>query len=119
MKISAPRILLHLEGLGVLAATCVLYSRLEYSWIRFAVFLLAPDLAMLGLLVNRELGVICYNSVHTYIAPLLLFCLFSALGQQQLYWIVLVWTAHIGMDRLCGYGLKYPADLKQSHLQRA
>jgi hypothetical protein len=29
-----------------------------------------------------------------------------------------VWFAHIGMDRLLGYGLKYPTDFKDTHLQR-
>jgi hypothetical protein len=29
-----------------------------------------------------------------------------------------VWFAHIGMDRLMGYGLKYPTDFKDTHLQR-
>jgi hypothetical protein len=27
-----------------------------------------------------------------------------------------VWLAHIGFDRLAGYGLKYPDDLRHTHL---
>ena len=30
----------------------------------------------------------------------------------------LIWLTHIGVDRLVGYGLKYPTDLKRTHLQR-
>jgi hypothetical protein len=30
----------------------------------------------------------------------------------------LVWLAHIGGDRLLGYGLKYPTAFKDTHLQR-
>ena len=30
----------------------------------------------------------------------------------------LIWLAHIGADRLLGYGLKYPTGFKDSHLQR-
>lgn len=28
------------------------------------------------------------------------------------------WLAHIGADRLLGYGLKYPSSFKDTHLQR-
>ena len=31
--------------------------------------------------------------------------------------VALAWFAHIGMDRLAGYGLKYPTDFKDTHLQ--
>ena len=29
----------------------------------------------------------------------------------------LIWTAHISMDRMLGYGLKYPASFKFTHIQ--
>ncbi|MCU5518569.1 DUF4260 domain-containing protein, partial [Bacillus wiedmannii] len=32
--------------------------------------------------------------------------------------IGLIWTAHIGMDRMFGYGLKYETDFKNTHIQR-
>jgi len=32
--------------------------------------------------------------------------------------IGLIWTAHIGMDRMLGYGLKYPTHFKDTHLNR-
>ena len=30
--------------------------------------------------------------------------------------VALVWLAHIGMDRMVGYGLKYPDSAKRNHL---
>ena len=30
----------------------------------------------------------------------------------------LIWIVHIGVDRTLGYGLKYPTDFKDTHLQR-
>jgi hypothetical protein len=30
----------------------------------------------------------------------------------------LIWTAHIGIDRAIGYGLKYRTGFKDTHLQR-
>jgi hypothetical protein len=32
--------------------------------------------------------------------------------------LALIWLAHIGADRALGYGLKYPTDFKDTHLQR-
>jgi hypothetical protein len=31
----------------------------------------------------------------------------------------LIWIVHIGMDRMLGFGLKYPTGFKETHLQRA
>jgi hypothetical protein len=34
--------------------------------------------------------------------------------------IAVIWAAHIGMDRMIGYGLKYAGgDFKETHIQRA
>jgi hypothetical protein len=30
----------------------------------------------------------------------------------------IIWMAHIGLDRMLGYGLKYPTFFKDTHLQR-
>jgi hypothetical protein len=32
--------------------------------------------------------------------------------------IALIWAAHIGVDRLLGYGLKYPTAFRDTHLRR-
>jgi hypothetical protein len=32
--------------------------------------------------------------------------------------LALIWLAHIGMDRMVGYGLKYPTAFKDTHLSR-
>lgn len=29
-----------------------------------------------------------------------------------------MWAAHIGMDRMLGYGLKYPEKFQDTHLDR-
>ena len=31
--------------------------------------------------------------------------------------LALIWLAHIGMDRTAGYGLKYPTEFKDTHMQ--
>jgi hypothetical protein len=32
--------------------------------------------------------------------------------------MALIWLAHIGMDRMLGYGLKYSGGFKDTHLGR-
>jgi len=113
-----PRILLHLEGVAILATALVLYANQQFSWWAFVLFLLTPDLSAALYLVNPRLGSIAYNLVHTIIFPLALavFSVFSGndLGLQ----IALIWLAHIGMDRAFGYGFKYPGDFKQTHFSQ-
>ena len=113
-----PRLLLHIEGAAVLLAACLLYHQLHGSWFSFAVLLLTPDLFMLGYLANKKVGAFFYNLVHTYSVPVLVLLALGFSGQTSYYWLVLIWFAHIGVDRLLGYGLKYETAFKDTHLQR-
>ena len=71
---------------------------------------------MIGYVVNARLGAIAYNTVHTYVGPLLLAAYAFGLGHQRLLWPSLIWIAHIGLDRTLGFGLKYPTQFKDTHL---
>jgi hypothetical protein len=118
MKFSGPKILLHLEGLAVLIIACALYRKVGASWITFAVLFLAPDISMFGYLFGKKFGACAYNTVHTYITPFLLFLIAYFSDRSSLFPICLIWVAHIGFDRLLGYGMKYDADFKDTHLNR-
>jgi hypothetical protein len=119
MKPSFPKLLLHAEGLAVLAIACALYARGGFSWGVFAATLLAPDLFMLGYLSSPRVGAFVYNLGHTYLVPLGAAAAFYFAGLTTLYWIPIVWIAHIGLDRFVGYGLRYPTGFKDTHLARA
>jgi hypothetical protein len=113
-----PRSLLHLEGLGVAAAALVLYLDAGYGWLLLVLLILAPDLSMLGYLGGPRLGSFTYDVVHTYVGPIAL-GLVGVLGDvDAAAQIALIWLVHIGVDRLLGYGLKYPTGFKDTHLQR-
>jgi len=111
-----PKYLLRAEGLTVLALAVVLYWRGGFSWILFAVLFLVPDVSMLGYLINPRIGAVCYNAVHTYLGPLLLALIALFAGVPICIAIALIWAAHIGFDRLLGYGLKYPTAFTDTHL---
>lgn len=118
MALSGPKMLLHAEGLLVLAASCFAYWKLGGSWSYFALLFLAPDLSMMGYLAGRKIGALSYNSAHTYIAPAGLAAAAYVADGTKWLWLAAIWSAHIGFDRLLGYGLKYSTGFKDTHLHR-
>ena len=116
--VTHPSILLRAEGGIIFALSLLFYEQLKASWILFAVLILVPDLAILGYLLGVKIGAAIYNMVHTLVAPLVLIGFSSACKQLWLVPYGLIWTAHIGMDHLFGYGLKYPTHFRDTHLNR-
>ena len=111
-----PQILhLRAEGAAILALALVLFHQSEASWWLFAALILAPDLSGLGYLAGPRAGAASYNAVHSLLGPLLL----TAAGLAALPALVpfaAIWLAHIGVDRLVGYGLKSTATHRVNHL---
>ena len=102
---------LQAEGLAALLLSILCYWHSGDSWWLFGALLLTPDLAMLPYLLNARAGTISYNLAHNYVLPLAV-----ALKLDVLLPYAYIWTAHIGMDRMLGYGLKYPSGFKATHL---
>ena len=116
--ISMPRLLLHLEGAALLIAALIAYARLDFSWWTFALLFLAPDLALIPYMLNRRVGSLVYNLLHTTVFPLILAVYGLLAGSDPVLRVALIWFAHIGMDRMVGYGLKYSEEVKATHLNR-
>ena len=118
MRVALPPTLLRIEGLTLLALSVLLYALDGGSWLLFGLLFLAPDLSMLGYLAGSRAGAISYNLFHTYALPGLL-ATFGLLGGLAFsISVALVWFAHIGFDRMVGYGLKYPTGFFDTHLRR-
>jgi hypothetical protein len=113
---TGPRLLLRLEGLAVLTLSVALYRETSAGWMWFAILFLTPDVSMLGYLRGPRLGALLYNSAHTYFAPLAIATIAYLAPASALWPAVFIWTAHIGFDRLLGYGLKYPTAFGHTHL---
>jgi hypothetical protein len=110
--------LLRAEGLAVLVAALAVYFDSGYGWLLLVVLALAPDLSMAGYLGGPRAGAIAYNAAHTYVLPVALAVAGVLAGSDLAVQLALVWLAHLGADRLLGYGLKYPTEFKDTHLQR-
>jgi hypothetical protein len=109
---------LRLEGGVLLAASVAAYAGLDGGWPRFLLLFLLPDLSFLGYVWGPRLGAAAYNLMHSYALPLALVVTAEVLGALPLLLVALIWLAHIGFDRLLGYGLKYPTGFQETHLGR-
>ena len=116
--VSQPRLLLHAEGAVLFIAALMLYARLgANAWVLLLLFF-SFDVFMLGYWLNPRLGSWVYNLGHTLLVPLALGLLGFFANAEPVLAFALIWLAHIGFDRLMGYGLKYPTAFQDTHLQR-
>jgi hypothetical protein len=113
-----PRTLLRLEGLAVLVGAIVLYFNADFGWLLLLVLFLAPDLSFAGYLLGPRIGAVAYDALHTEVFPVALGTVGVVADTETATKVALIWLAHIGADRLLGYGLKYPTAFKDTHLQR-
>jgi hypothetical protein len=113
-----PRRWLRVEGATLFAGSLIAYSTTDQAWWLVPLTLLLPDLTMIGYLGGTRLGAYLYNLGHS--TPLAAATI--AIGWWQDTSLVvalgLVWLAHIGLDRLIGYGLKYEDHFQHTHLGR-
>lgn len=116
--LTGPNLMLRLEGLALFAAAAATYAYLQASGWAFVLLLLAPDLAMIAYRVDTRTGALIYNIAHHLALPLGMIALGAVAGHQVLSELGLIWMAHIGMDRVVGYGFKYSTAFKDTHLQR-
>ena len=111
-----PRTWLRLEGAAVFVASVVAYKWQLGSWRLFALLFLAPDLTIAAYLAGPTVGARFYNLAHNYVVPLFLASYSIYVSRSDVVVYALIWTAHIGLDRFLGLGLKYPEGFRQTHL---
>ena len=111
-----PRLWLRAEGLTLLATALLLYSTTHQPWWLVPAVILLPDLFMVGYIGSSRLGAAVYNVGHSYPLPALLSLAGLAGHHPFVLALGLLWLAHIGMDRLAGFGLKYDSGFPWTHL---
>lgn len=112
------RLLLRAEGAALFLGPTLFYALADAPWGLYALLFFVPDLGLLGYLLGPRLGAIIYNALHATIGPLLL-ALAGVLTVEPLVGAIsLIWLAHIGFDRMLGFGLKYAEGFGFTHLGR-
>jgi hypothetical protein len=108
--------LIKLEELAMFLVSILLFSQLEYAWWIYLVLILAPDIGMIGYSVSTKLGAITYNLFHHKGIAILIGCVGWYYGNSDLQLTGIILFGHASMDRIFGYGLKYPDHFKHTHL---
>jgi hypothetical protein len=114
--IGTPRSWLRLEAATLLTGSIVAYARTHQSWWLFALLVLVPDVTIAAYLRGNRLGAHLYNLAHATPVPATLLVIGWSQHTPMVVAVGLLWTAHIGLDRLMGYGLKYGDHFQHTHL---
>jgi hypothetical protein len=99
------KILIKLEELAQLLFSIYLFSLLPFAWWVFPAFILAPDLSLAGLLINKRIGAITYNLIHHKAVGLAAYILGGLLGIPLLALIGVLLFGHSSFDRVLGLHL--------------
>jgi hypothetical protein len=104
------------EQLALFLASLYLFSLSGFAWWVYLLLWITPDVGMVGYLLNPKIGSLTYNFTHWQLGAWVL--ILPGLI-WQLPWLLLVGTivlGHSSLDRVLGYGLKYPDNFKHTHL---
>jgi Domain of unknown function (DUF4260) len=111
--------ILRLEGLAFFLLALFFYYQLKGNWLLFIVLLFTPDISMIGYLKDKKLGAILYNLMHNYILSIAILLIGAILLRNMTIILLgIILLAHVGLDRFLGFGLKYPSNFKDTHLQK-
>jgi hypothetical protein len=105
-----------LEEVAMLVLSVVLFNKLSFAWWWYLALILAPDLCMLGYAVNTRVGAIAYNLFHHKAVAIVVYIAGLFLKNEIVQMIGLILFGHSSMDRMLGYGLKYPDSFQNTHL---
>ncbi len=107
---------LKLEELGMFGLGVILFTFLDYAWWIFPALILVPDISMAGYAVNERIGAKVYNLFHHKAFAVFVFVvgLMTDISLLQLAGVILF--SHSCLDRMFGYGLKYPDSFRHTHL---
>lgn len=107
---------LKIDQAGIFLIGLLLFTMLDYSWWLFPALFLLPDLSMAGYLAGKKAGAFTYNLFHHQGTAAVLYITgyFTVLNWLQLAGVIIL--CHTALDRMLGYGLKYPDSFRHTHL---
>lgn len=110
--------IIKLEELGMLFLSLLMFAKTGFAWWWFPALLLVPDISMVGYACNNRVGAFFYNLFHHKGIAVLFFGLGYLIGEVYMELAGAILFGHSSMDRIVGYGLKYPESFNKTHLGR-
>lgn len=111
------RPIIRIENFFIAMLAIISYFVLGGSWWVLLLLVLVPDLSMLAYLINPKVGSYIYNLAHSYTFPIIAVATGWYFHLDTLILLSLICIIHIGIDRAIGFGLKYPTNFKDTHIQ--
>jgi hypothetical protein len=111
--------LLRLEDAAIAVFATVLFLMTGFAWWWLGVLFLVPDVSMVGYAAGPRVGAAVYNVVHHRAIAVGIYCLGVLLRQPVLLAAGSLLLFHSSVDRVLGYGLKYPDSFGDTHLGRS
>ena len=108
--------LLKLEEIFMFALSIFLFTKLDFAWWWYPVLIFTPDLSMIGYAFSPQMRAAPYNFIHHKAVGISVFVRGIMLANQPLQLAGLILFGHSSMDRILGYGLKYPDSCQHTHL---
>ena len=110
--------LIQAEAIVPFLISVMLINRLpiHFAWWIWIPMFLAPDLSMLGYLINNKIGAYSYNLFHHQLIAIAIAATGMLLQLPYAELAGLVLLGHSSLDRVMGYGLKFTTGFKFTHL---
>ena len=108
--------IIRLEEAAMLGLAIYLNSLLPFGLGVFGLLFLAPDIGMLGYLINNKVGALTYNIFHHKGIAIALYLLGLYLAIPEMQFTGVLLFGHSSFDRMLGYGLKYSDHFHNTHL---
>ncbi|QAA82627.1 DUF4260 family protein [Aequorivita sp. H23M31] len=108
--------ILKIEELAQFLLGIVLFSQLDFAWWWFPSLILLPDIGMIGYAFNTKVGAFVYNLFHNKAVGIALILIGMFYFGEIFTLIGIILFSHSAMDRIFGYGLKYPDSFQNTHL---
>jgi len=109
------KLLLKAEYVALFILSVWLFSKLSYAW-WYPVLFLAPDVGMIGYLLNPRVGAVTYNFTHTLALGLVIYVAGSFMQVPIVELVGVILIGHSSLDRVLGFGLKYTDSFKSTNL---
>jgi hypothetical protein len=110
------KIILKIEEAAMFGFSIYLFSLTDFAWWWYLILILVPDIGMLGYLAGTRTGAAVYNIFHHKALALMILC---AGWMAEVPWMVIagiILFGHASLDRMLGFGLKYPDSFQHTHL---